>query len=166
MLRYLGTIVATAIVVLFLLVSALPLMHWFRAEARTAMLDESRSLWAGLGLDDYAFVLEMECDCEGVPAGAVRVSVRADQPLMAEAPPGGERIPLPVAPAFPATVDAMFDAIATLIDEAPAVLDVSYDENYGLPREIYVDPDTDVPGDETRIRVTAFDPRAAADEPA
>jgi hypothetical protein len=163
MLRYLGTIVATAIVVLFLLVSAVPLMHWFRAEGRASQLDENRARWERLAIVDYQFAVEIDCPCDGLPAGPVRIVVRDGRPVSAAASPGGEPMPLPASPGFPLTIGDLFDDIASEIDAAASVLDVSYDGNYGYPREVYVDPDADLTGDETRIRVTAFDPRAVSD---
>lgn len=166
MLRYLATIVATAIVVLFLLVSAIPLMHWFGAEGQIAALEENRAAWNQLDLRDYRFSIELTCgDCDA-PAGIplrVRVSDGQAREIVdlststVLTPAGTTDLPNDV-PALFTLVEA---AIAADTDE----LRVSYDEIYGFPRDVRIDPDSDVSGDETAIRVSDFDPRQQGSVP-
>lgn len=150
MLKSLGPIVATAIVVLFLLVSAVPLLHWFREEGELAALEENRDAWRGLGILSYR--LEVEFDSPGY---ATRAELVVRHGRVAEIS-GTDDSGLPAE-----TIEELFDAVSTAIESAPDSLSVNYDDSYGFPRRMVVDPDNSIQGDETRISVTGFDPRAS-----
>lgn len=157
MLKHLGPIVATSIVVLFLLISALPLLHWFERDGREAALDEHRALWRGLGIDDYRVSVAIDCDCGVLAAGPLDVTVLGGT-VGSVADADGRQVPLPAAD-WPATVGRLFDRVAEAIDEGVDDLTVTYDENYGFPREVRIDPDEDLDGDETTLIASGFDPR-------
>ena len=155
-LRYLATIAATTIVVLFLLVAALPLLHWFEVDGRRASLAEHRALWLGHGIDDYRLTIENRSAANGMPS-AFRADVRDGVVISARRTDGAV-----LGPAFlpePSTVEQLFALVAEANAGDPARMSVIYDEHYGYPQEIRIDPDTDVDGDETVILVTTFDPR-------
>lgn len=143
-LRSLGPIVATAIVVLFLLVSAIPLMHWFEAEGRLSTLEENRALWQELGLSDYRMTLEYEGPGH---VGAVTIAYVIRKGQVSER----SGLPLPLE-----TIDALFERLDEAVRETPADLLVSYDEDYGFPRNIQLDSQT---VNSTRYAVIEFDPR-------
>lgn len=155
-LRYLATIAATTIVVLFLLVAALPLLHWFEVEGRRASLAEHRAIWDGHGIDDYRVTIDF-ADAASGTAAAFRVEVR-DAALVSASRPDGTALAPALLPR-PATIAQLFSEVADANAGDPARMAVVYDENYGFPREIRIDPDVDVEGDETDIRVSGFDPR-------
>lgn len=149
-LKSLGPIVATAIVVLFLLVSAIPLMHWFQEEGELATLAENRDAWRELGILSYR--LELEFDS---PGRADRAEIVVRDGLVSErGTAAGSGLPAE-------TIEDLFDSVAAAIRSAPDSLTVSYDESYGFPRLVFVDPDKPIQGDETRITVTGFDPRVS-----
>lgn len=160
MLRYLATIVATAIVVLFLLVSAIPLMHWFGAEGQIAALEENRAAWNQVALRDYRFSIEMTCgDCNAPAEKPLRIRVSDGQAREIIGLPSSRVLALRADTDLPTDVPALF----TLVEEAIAAETdeqrISYDGIYGFPRDIRIDPDADVAGDEIVIRVFDFDPR-------
>lgn len=160
MLRYLATIVATSIVVLFLLVSAIPLLHWFGAEGRAAALEENRAAWNELSLRDYRFSIVMTCgDCD-VPSGKpLRIAVANGQ-AREVVDLSTSTVLTPAATSdVPEDVPALFAFVGAAIAAEADELRVSYDDIYGFPRDVRIDPDSDVSGDETIIEVSDFDPR-------
>ena len=157
-LKYLATIVATAIVVLFLLVSALPLMHWFEQDGRSVLLAENQTLWDSLNIDSYRFTVEQRCDCGPGDAGPLAVTVINDTVLALRSDDGVEA-PLPQVD-WPATVPRLFARIEMAIMDEVDGLEVTYDNTYGLPREVLIDPDRRFGGDEIELRVSSFDPRS------
>ena len=148
-LRSLGPIVATAIVVLFLLVSAIPLMHWFAEEGRQSSLEENRDLWANLEIASYRLKLEYRLPGQGSTT-TTEIVVRD-----AEALPAFEGVSAPPVD----SVEALFDFLDEVIRSAPDSLLIDYDEAYGFPRSVSVDPESGLSGDETILTVIGFDPR-------
>lgn len=165
MLKYLGTIVATAIVILFLLVSSVPLLHWFREEGRSSVLAENRARWASVGLSSYGLTVTVQCACNDLPRDSVLVRVLNERPVNAVMTSDGEEVPVPDDPRFPVTVPSLFSLVEAAIDSSPASFEVEYDDNYGFPRSVFVDPDGDTGDDELRITVPGFDPRIGVPVP-
>jgi hypothetical protein len=159
MLKYLATIVATAIVVLFLLVSAIPLMHWFSAEGRIAELQENRAIWDDLGLRDYRYAIEMSCDCTAPTDRPVRVRVADGRVTELVDLTSGEALSPAAFADLPLDMPALFSFVEQGLVSDADELSVRYDEIYGFPREFRADPDSEASGDETEIRVSEFDPR-------
>jgi len=159
-LRSLGPVVFTSIVVLFLLVCAVPLMHWFETEGRSAALADNRALWKRLGIADYRFRLTAECDCGDLGGRTVDVTVRDGQALLVEDKDSGELYTM--ASGAPTTVDALFERVSAAVDAGAEKVTVSYDEFYGFPRDIRIDPDGRIAGDETVLATRDFDPRPAS----
>lgn len=158
MLRQLAPVVATSVVVLFLLVSAIPLLHWFQADNRNVAYQDNRALWRELGLESYRFSLEMTCDCGELPPMPVRVVIDDGEPISSI---DFETIGYEQSSVLPLSIDAVFDiARAGVVGDHDDVL-IDYDTDYGFPRSIVLDPDADRTGDETSVRIVDFDPRAA-----
>lgn len=151
MLKSLGPIVATAIVVLFLLVSAVPLMHWFTEEGRHSTLVDNRASWDELGIESYR--LDLEYELPGARAARRAGFVIRDGRVVERSAAGGTAHPVE-------TIDGLFDQVEAAIRAAPDRLTVTYDDNYRFPRSLSVDPDDAIAGDESRIDVVGFDPRA------
>jgi len=144
MLKYLASIAATAIVLLFLLVASVPLMHWFTAEGQQAALDNGRALWESHGITGYEFTIRVD---SGAP---MTIVVRPGEVVATAVPPG-----------VPATVPAVFDRVTQAIEDAPEFLSVSYHDDYGYPRTIETDPDRGYDGDESQLEISYFRPLAA-----
>jgi len=161
MLRQLAPVVATSVVVLFLLVSAIPLMHWFQSDSLAASFDEHRALWRASGPDSYRFALDMTCDCDELPEMPLRITVLNGQPVSIENSAGTR---LRRSSMLPLSVEEVFRLAQSSIGEQPDVIDIDYDVDYGFPRSIYVDPDANKSGDEQTVLIVAFDPRTATSE--
>jgi len=159
-LRSLGPIVATAIVVLFLFVSAIPLLHWFAADGELARLNENRADWQELGIASYRLTVEYQ---PGAGGPAVRTGFIVSDGGVVEDRTGAESNALPPnGPTVPArTIDEVFDLVGAAIRSGPDDLSVTYDPDYRFPRSIAVDPGIGTDGAPYRLSVTAFDPRQA-----
>ncbi|MDX1482709.1 MAG: DUF6174 domain-containing protein [Woeseiaceae bacterium] len=158
-LRYLATIAATTIVVLFLLVTTLPLLHWFEVEGRRATLAEQRAIWAQQGIDDYRLTIGIRRS-QAAAAHTFRAEVRDGVVVSAQRPEDGLALPATLLPE-PATVEQLFAFVAEANAQDHDVVVVSYDEIYGFPRSIRIDPNAGADGDETEIEATGFDPRVS-----
>lgn len=152
MLKHLGPIVATALVVLILLAASVPLMHWFAAEGRQARFDESLAKWQDHSITGYEFTLSAEGS--GVSSGPYTVIV---------SPGGGVELrgagSLPSD--LPATVEALFDRVAAAIEETGGYIDVAYDADYGYPERAVFEIEGEDGGTERTLQITYFRPLAA-----
>ena len=156
-LKSLGPIVATAIVVLFLFVSAIPLLHWFAEEGELSRLSENRTNWREIGIESYRLDLDYR-PRGGRPAVQAEFVIRDNRVVAAEAsvPESGS----PDASTVPArTIDELFDLVEAAIRSTPDELQVSYDQDYRFPRSIEMYPDSGNDHDGYRLAVTRFDPR-------
>ena len=163
LLRYLTPTAATAIVVLFLLASSVPLMYWLTVTGFESQLAQSQSTWSAHGVRDYRYTVAARCACATDTAGPVRVSVLDGR--------FSESMALGATPVSAATPDArlqtipdLFGLIASELPRAHRV-EVDFDEAYGFPRRIEIDPSADELNDDMLILVTDFDPRPTSDMP-
>lgn len=159
LLRYLTPTAATAIVVLFLLVSAVPLMYWFTLTGLDVRLAQSRAVWDEQGFTTYRYTVAARCACSDDTGGPVRVSVingdfsesmaLGAEPSTAETPSVRLR-----------RMTDLFDLVAAEIAGSNHRLEVDFDAVYGFPRRIEIDPSAEEQNDTTLIIVTDFDPRS------
>ena len=158
MLKNLAPIAATAIVLLFLLVSSVPLMHWFVREGREAELASGEELWNSLGISDYDFTVNMTCFCPP-PAGTdIRLRVRNGRTISAvdgRNPRNGVAVDMGD---IPDSVPAMFAAVRSAIDADPDSIFVAYDEDYGFPVSIEIDHRRAYADDEVTFSIVEFEP--------
>lgn len=99
-------------------------------EARAA-LAEARERWAQAGPADYTYVYRAQCFC--IPS-AIEVTVAGGEIQSHEVLEGelfGELI----------SIDDVFAYIEDSLDQHPASIDVTYDEEFGYPRSVFVDFD-------------------------
>lgn len=154
MLKYLGPIVATALVVLILLASSVPLMHWFEAEGRQARFEENAAKWRNHAITGYEFTIRVT-EQGGDAEATYVVSPGGNVQRRGE---GGAAV---VADDLPTTIDALFDTVTASIAEPGDHLGVFYDEDYGYPQRIEIDLESDELGDERLFEVLYFRPLAA-----
>lgn len=156
--KNLAAIAATAIVLLILLASSVPLMHWFVTEGRDANLENGEATWSALALTDYDLTIHKACECPP-PAGIpIRIAVRDRRIQHAEVAEGrraGEPIELRD---IPGTVPALFATVRAAIDDDPDTLEIHYDADYGFPRKIRIDRRKAYGDDDTSYTVISFRP--------
>ena len=160
-LKNLAAIAATAIVLLILLATSVPLMHWFTSEGRRASLDEAENLWRSHVIRDYDMTVMKTCDCPAPAGQAVSVSIRdsglegllidGQQTADAESLLRGQGIPL--------DVDELFATVRAAMVDDPDVLEIEYDNDYGFPRRIRIDRRKAYDNDDLSYTVSSFRPR-------
>ena len=153
LLRHLTPIAATALVLLILLATTLPLMQWWTEQGAIALLDRNRELWRSHEISNYDLSLEQQCDCAG--AGRYRVTVRSGAVVAAVDDSGRE----PPLASFPSTIEAVFDEAQRRIAANPEHLSIGYDEIYGFPRRLEAGPNHEFL---SALVITSFRPVSAA----
>ena len=156
--KNLAAIAATAIVLLILLASSVPLMHWFVSEGREASFSDGFRAWTDLAITDYDMTIHKACECPppaGIPIHVVVRDGRVVQAKIAEGPGAGDPVELRD---IPGTIPMLFDTVRAAIDDDPDTLEISYDADYGFPRQIRIDRRKAYSDDETRYAVISFRP--------
>ncbi|HEX8393565.1 MAG TPA: DUF6174 domain-containing protein [Longimicrobium sp.] len=129
-------------------------------EEQRRRLAEARERWEESGVRSYSYTAKLDCFC--APADSllpVRVTVRSGQAVSRAYVVGAGQPARAASEAlFGAydTVEELFEVIEDQVRGSPAVLNVSYDETYGFPNVIAVDPAGDVPNDQRAVLVTGF----------
>lgn len=156
MLKHLGPIVATALVVLILLAASMPLMHWYEMDRRYSAFETGEAVWLGHRIADYEFTIQKNCIC-APPAGIpIRVIVRRG--LMIDAFDRRNPNEAIEMDNIPDTIAALFDEVYATIESGPDAISVDYDERYGFPAVVEIDPYLDYADDEISYRVVDFVP--------
>lgn len=124
-------------------------------------LNTNRQKWAAHGYANYAFTLRMDCFC--AINGPVTVLVVADSVRQVVLQSTGEAISAPWIP----TITKLFDIIEQDINRPAAVLQVTYEPEFGYPTKIVSDPIANAVDDEVTYTVSdvnrlIVDPVAAA----
>lgn len=155
--KNLAAIAATAIVLLILLATSVPLMHWFVSAGRDAELGNGEALWSELAITDYDFTIHKACVCPPPAGTPIQVSVRDRRAIDARAADGGSVDMSDI----PGTVPALFAAVHKAITDDPDTLEIAYDPDYGFPRTIRIDHRKAYSDDEVTYTVINFLPRTA-----
>lgn len=155
-LRYLLPIAATGLVLLILLAATVPLMHWVSESGREAHFATGYEVWRGHAIANYDLTVEQSCTCPPTGKRVITVKVRNEQiASIAAGEPQPADLPEPLL-----TVPQLFAAVEEGLLLEPDSMNVRYDENYGFPREISIDPSHAVSDDELRLTVRTFRPLA------
>lgn len=155
-LRYLVPIAATGLVLLILLAATVPLMHWVAESGREAQFAASFAVWREHGISNYDLTLEQRCDCPPAGNRIIEVAVRNEQVASVRGDDGYYSDA--VEPLL--TVPQIFAAVEEGILIDPDAMSVRYDENYGFPREVSIDPSRSMDADELDLTVRTFRPLA------
>lgn len=157
-LKYLTPIAATALILLILLATSVPLMHWFSTQGVQAGLAEQQSLWQSHGIANYDFTVTRRCECP--PPANADVEIQVRDGLVRSAESLGRSIE---AERLPSTVAAVFDIVHQGLAADNDVIDVTYDDIYGFPRRIEIDPKRSQADDEVVVSILSFRPVRATD---
>ncbi len=157
LLKHLTPIAATALVLLILLATTLPLMQWWTQQGAVALLDDNRELWRSHKISSYDLALEQQCDCAA--AGRYRVTVRAGAVVAAANDSGREVLHA----SLPNTIEAVFDEVQQRLAANPDHVSVGYDEVYGFPRRLEAGASSEPSSERVSLVVTSFRPVSAAE---
>ncbi|MDP9185482.1 MAG: DUF6174 domain-containing protein [Actinomycetota bacterium] len=108
--------------------------------------------WYDSPRTDYHIALTRACFCDD--AGTVSARVRGTLPTAAQV--NGREIDLPTT--TPLTVDDLFLIVFRAEATGAERLDVTYDDEWGYPKDIVIDGSSNTMDDELEIHVTSFEP--------
>lgn len=133
------------------------------AAAETRELETHRARWEAAATQDYVYAYRKYCECNRDEPPETVVTVRDARVARVHHEHAGSEREVPAREGsldLYWTVDGLFTVIANALD-AGADVRASYDTELGFPRELYVDYDPELIGDELDLRVTRFvpDPR-------
>lgn len=131
------------------------------AGAADAELERHRERWNAAGASDYVYAYRKHCEChrDAPPETVVRVSDGEITRVHHEHQDSDREVPARDGSLdLYWTIDALFDLLERAY-EAGAEVRVRYDAELGLPRELHVDYDAELVGDEVDLRVTRFEAR-------
>jgi hypothetical protein len=113
-----------------------------------------RAIWESRRPSSYAYELERWCDCPKEEQGPVRVKVEGTVVVERRYAATGGAVPASLYSAFP-SVDGLFDLLTDAAKRGPWSVNVSWDEELGYPRDLYVDFEANVINDELSYRVVS-----------
>lgn len=111
-----------------------------------ARLDDARRRWAAAGIDDYRLTWAVQCFC---PRTAFVDTVVDGEVVTHEQEPDSDALDDP----GPKTVPDIFDEVQAAIDEDPATLEVTYDEETGAVTRWWADYRLDMADEEQGLEV-------------
>src|SRR5262245_50397940 len=119
-----------------------------------ANLDAARARWQSAAITSYEYGYNKYCDCHRESPPETVVTVRDGAATAVRHRPAGTTTEVPGRnPEYYWTVDGLFDLIASALERGVQVR-AAYDAELGFPREIYIDYDTKLIGDELDLRLT------------
>lgn len=125
-----------------------------------AELDGAQARWQAAALSGYEYGYHKYCECHRDSPPETTVSVRDGKVVRVRHRPAGTDTEVPAADKnfdYYWTVDGLFRLIGTALERGVNVR-ASYDAAQGFPREIYIDYDADLIGDELDLRITSVRP--------
>jgi hypothetical protein len=125
--------------------------------AADAELDGARARWRAAAAAEYEYGYHKFCECHRESPPETIVTVRAGSVVGVRHRPAGSPNEVPAADKnleYYWTVEGLFDLIASAQQRAVEVRAV-YDGPLGFPREVYIDYDAELIGDELDLRLTS-----------
>jgi hypothetical protein len=122
-----------------------------------AELDAAEARWRAAALTSYEYGYHKYCDCHRESPPETTVSVRDGKVTGVRHRPAGTTTDVPAADKnldYYWTVEGLFQLIGSALERGVSVR-ASYDAALGFPREIFIDYDANLIGDELDLRLTA-----------
>jgi hypothetical protein len=121
-----------------------------------AELDAAQARWQSAALASYEYGYNKYCDCHRESPPETVVTVRSGKVTGVRHRPAGTTTEVPAAEknfGYYWTVDELFALIASALERGVQVR-AAYDAELGFPRQIYIDYDAKLIGDELDLRLT------------
>src|SRR6188508_2757497 len=137
-------------------VIALTALHFALPALADANLDAARARWKSAAISSYEYGYNKYCDCHRESPPETVVTVRGGTVTGVRHRPVGTAVEVPAADKnlqYYWTVDGLFELVASALARGVQVR-TAYDADLGFPREIYIDYDTNLIGDELDLRMT------------
>ena len=138
-------------------VIAITALHFALPALADANLDAARARWKSAAIANYEYGYNKYCDCHRESPPETVVTVRGGTVTGVRHRPVGTAVEVPAADKnlqYYWTVDGLFELVAAAQARGVQVR-AAYDAELGFPREIYIDYDTNLIGDELDLRMTA-----------
>lgn len=136
--KHLVPIVATVFVMLFLWLSAVPLLSWYEFSAHHQELQDATFRWNQHAVTNYSFEVEIAAHDRPPQLDPVRIHVRDGKFLTANRVDDDEVIDIAGLAAVPDTIEASYALISRLLEERPYELSVEYDVTWDYPNRIHI----------------------------
>jgi hypothetical protein len=136
--KHLVPIVATVFVMLFLWLSAVPLLSWYELTAHHQELADQSFKWHHSGISNYSFEFEyLDIKTRPVP-GSIRIHVRDSKFAAAYLTDSDELIDISGLVDVPDTIESAFEIATRLLEKHPYRIDIEYDTALHYPASISV----------------------------
>ncbi len=124
--------------------------------AQTALL-QAQERWEHSSIADYSYTGAWTCFCPEEYRADTQVTVDGGKvTTVSSAAPNVGTIP---APERFVPIEGLFALIQNAITQNAARIEVSYDETYGYPAELFIDYDERMADEEDRFTISSFAPR-------
>lgn len=136
--RPLMPIMATVFVMLFLWISAVPLLSWYEFSADYQDLADESFQWHHQGISNYNFEFEiLDFKSRSVP-GPIRIHVRDSKFVAAYRIDSDELVDIMDLADVPATIESAFELAKRLLEAQPYRIDIEYDAVLHYPASVSV----------------------------
>ena len=123
---------------LFLWLSAVPLISWYELTAYHQELADRTFQWHHSGISNYSFDFEyLDFETRAVP-GPIRIQVRDSKFVSAHRIETGDLVDLSPMADVPRTIESAFAIAAELLEKHPYKIDIEYDAALHFPTLISV----------------------------
>ncbi len=136
--KHLVPIVATVFVMLFLWLSAVPLLSWYEFSAQHQQLQDAMFQWNRHKLRNYNFEVEISANHSPPRLDPIRIHVREAKFLVAYSVDDDEVIDIGGLASVPDTIEASYELISRLLEERPYEFVVEYDATWAYPKRIRI----------------------------
>lgn len=131
-------IVAAVFVMLFLWMSAVPLLSWYEFSADYQELADESFQWHRKGINNYSFEFEiLDFKTRPVP-GPIRIHVRDSKFVAAYRIDNDELVDIIDLAEVPGTIESAFEFATRLLEEHPYRIDIEYDAVLHYPASVSV----------------------------
>ena len=134
--KHLVPIVAAIFVMLFLWLSAVPLLSWYEFSAQHQALQDAMSQWNRYALRNYSFEVEISANRRPPRLDPIRIHVREARFLEAFREDDDEVIDIADLARVPKTIEASYELVSRLLEERLYEFAVEYDATWAYPKRI------------------------------
>lgn len=113
--------------------------------------------WEQRGPADYRFDYQLSCFCHPAALRPLRVEVRARVVARATYTDTDQAVPEEALADVP-TIDDLLGRIVEAVEAGAYLVDASYDDRFGYPRDVFIDRDVRLADDEVGLEVSDFVP--------
>jgi len=150
-------LIATVFVLLFLWLSAVPILSWYEQSGVYEELQDAEFQWFHSGVKSYEFEIDIMAASSPPDIEPIRVSVRDLNYYSSYRVDDDEPIDLTTMGYVPRTINDTFELISKMLGDHPRNVTVEYDATFFYPKRIVVRRQND-PVDEVTYSIRWFEP--------